>query len=203
MKRIAKYFAAILSVILLFNIFGLTATSAEEITHQSEEVTEEYDRQLDKVYEEYKGNQSGVQSEFDQNHITPFAAQPASIGHIIKFTIQQLFKRGSSVAVQTTTRNVITNLTKHAIEEAIKDGITTLMIDNLLEGKASGMRAVEKYVDIQTGARVVYDPNNKIIAILDNSANDVITIYSDNGKDTINYRVNVKKRWFKSMWNFK
>lgn len=95
LKRIAKYFSAILSVILLFNIFGLTATSAsaEEITHQSEEVTEEYDRQLDKVYEEYKENQSGIQSEFSQNHITPFAAQPASIGHIIKFTIQQLFKK--------------------------------------------------------------------------------------------------------------
>ncbi|WP_186326495.1 hypothetical protein [Paenibacillus sp. Y412MC10] len=44
-----------------------------------------------------------------------------------------------------------TRLTAHAIAEAIVDGITTTMIDNLLVGKSSGMNASEKYYDIQTG----------------------------------------------------
>lgn len=73
--------------------------------------------------------------------------------HILRFTMSQLAQRGTSVVVSTTTRNVATRLTAHAIAEAIVDGITTSMIDNLLVGKSSGMNASEKYYDIQTGAQ--------------------------------------------------
>jgi len=49
--------------------------------------------------------------------------------------MSQLAQRGTAVVVSTTTRNVATRLTAHAIAEAIVDGITTAMIDNLLVGK--------------------------------------------------------------------
>lgn len=107
------------------------------------------------------------------------------------------------MAVYTTAKIIATNLTKHAIEEAIKDGISTAVIDKLLEGKPSGMLTIEKYVDFQTGARVVHDPNNKTIAILDRDENNMFTIYSDTGKYTIDFRVNIEKRWWESVWSFK
>ncbi|MGO4184630.1 hypothetical protein AB4Z17_25970 [Paenibacillus sp. TAF43_2] len=191
MKIVSKYFVAVLSFALLFNVIGLNVASAETLDVQTDEMIE-YDRQLDEAYEEFLESQD----------IQPFIIGPV-IGHILKFTMQQLLKRGTSAAVSTTAKNIATNLTKHAIEEAIKDGITTAAIDKLLEGKATGMLAVEKYVDFQTGARVIHDPNSKTIAILDRDSNDMFTIYSDTGKNTIDFRVNIEKRWWKSIWSFK
>ncbi|WP_211750277.1 hypothetical protein [Paenibacillus sp. Marseille-Q4541] len=158
---------------------------------------------MDKVYEDYLQNELPYLPKLEsESEIQPMVIGPI-IGQLVKFTFQQLAKRGTAAAVSVTARNVATNITKHAIDEAIKDGITTLMIDNLLSNKASGMWAIEKYYDFQTGARVVYDPNNKIVAILDRDENNMFTIYNDTGKYTINDRVNVTKRWWKSTWNFK
>lgn len=200
MKKISKYFAGVLSFVLLFNLFGLTAASAQSTqAEESNVIISDYEEKLDEAFDSYyneKNSQLGIQS------VQPTWIGPV-IGHILKFTMQQLKGRAAAVAVQTTTRNIATRLTAHAIVEAAKDGITTLMIDNLLEGKSSGMRSIEKYYDIETGARIVYDPNNKNLAILDRSENIVFTIYNDTGKNTIDNRVNNKKRWFKSMWNFK
>lgn len=209
MKNFIKNIAALLSVVFVFNLVGVSIASADFNSNEtlgtasSEETSKSYSDQLDDVYEEYLQNELPYLPELQpESEIQPMVIGPI-IGQLVKFTFQQLAKRGTSAAVSVTARSVATNITKHAIEEAIKDGITTVMIDNLLSNKATGMWAIEKYYDINTGARVVHDPNNKLIAILDKDENNMFTIYSDNGKNTINDRVNVTKRWWKSSWIFK
>ncbi|WP_411349353.1 hypothetical protein [Paenibacillus sp. WLX2291] len=206
MQTSIKTLKILISFVLLFNFILFPSLSNAQPSATNIK-SEEYSNYIDKLYEQYEDNIPLEQSDYaiaelDDANVKPSIVGPI-IGHIVRFTMQQLAQRATAAVVHTTARNVVTSVSIHAIREAINDGITTAMIDNLLDGKASGMRAVEKYVDIQTGARIVHDPNNKLIAVLSSDENQVITVYNDNGKNTIDHRVNITKRWFKSVWSFK
>lgn len=89
------------------------------------------------------------------------------------------------------------------MEEAVKDGITSLMVDNVLSGKSSGMWAIAHFDDIRKGkglSRIAVDPNNKVVVILARDSNTILTIYKDSGSSIIN-RPN-DDVWKPSDWKF-
>jgi len=136
-------------------------------------------------------------------------AQPAIIGSLIRLIFKQLVskqtgKAASSVVVKATNKNVTTKITAHAIEEAVKDGITSLIVNNVLSEISSGIFKVEKFEDPIGKTRIMADRNNKTVIILDYAANTIITIYKDSKLDgsTIDSRVN-SGRWVRSNFKYK
>ncbi|MFB5268259.1 DUF4258 domain-containing protein [Paenibacillus enshidis] len=131
-------------------------------------------------------------------------AQPANIiiKKLIEIIFKQVVKQGTSQTVKATSRNIVTQISKHAIEEAVKDGITSLMVDNLLAEKPSGMYRVEKYYDTLRGSsRIMFDRSNKVVLVIDNIQNTVITIYETESIKTIDNRVK-NGRWVSANFKF-
>jgi len=85
-------------------------------------------------------------------------------------------------------RYAIVELTAHVSEQALARAITPTELDDLLTNGA-------RYVDDETGARIVHNPKRGIAAVIDKSTDTVITV--------LNKRWTVKTRWTKSLWFYK
>ncbi|AZK48462.1 DUF4258 domain-containing protein [Paenibacillus lentus] len=199
MHRMKKFLLSIMFAIILSSsiLANANASTSTYISAQTDITEDEYDRRLKEGYEAYY-KELRETNKLSKNSIT---TQNAVIKKLVELVFKDLAKKGVGATAKATTKNVVTKITKHAIEEAVKDGITSIMIDNLLSGKSSGMVAVEKFDDTLGKSRVIVDRNNRTVAILDPVHNTVITIYKDNDK-SIENRIK-SGRWLKGKWNFK
>ncbi|KNB70201.1 hypothetical protein [Brevibacillus reuszeri] len=117
----------------------------------------------------------------------------------IKKLIELVFKSTSKTETVKATKNEIrTKLTGHAMQEAFIDGITSKMVDKILSGKSSGMLALKTYKDTIQNSRIIVDPNSKIVLVMDETKNTIITIYKDTGNAIINRPAN--GRWTLINW---
>ncbi|GFZ85182.1 hypothetical protein GCM10008018_34020 [Paenibacillus marchantiophytorum] len=122
---------------------------------------------------------------------------------IIKL-IQLIFTQATkTTSVVATSRSVATTITSHAIKEALKDGITNIMIDTILDGVSAsgGPFKVDKFDDALGDSRVFYDYGTKTVIILAKTDNTIITVYKDTSTDGAASRIKAG-RWKFGYWMF-
>ncbi|WP_458120291.1 DUF4258 domain-containing protein [Paenibacillus sp. Z6-24] len=209
MMKCYKPIALLLTGIMCLNILAFypelaNANTVTSDTYSSSTTLNEdiYDQKLNEALDAY--NREAIQN---GRSIQKFStnSEPAVIGSLIRLIFKNLVskqtgKAAASVTVKATNKQILTKVTAHAIEEAVKDGITSLMIDNILANKPAGVVGIEKFEDHTGGSRIMYDRTSKLTVVLSKATNTIITIYKDNGKTTIQDRLD-SGRWVRS--NFK
>ncbi len=204
MKWISKI-AAILSIAIVLNtvpVEVLHANNSTEVTSADTLPSQNYakdqhDYEMQEALESFSNEDSVGKS--------TLKAEPAIVGSIVRL-ITLVFKnvaKGTRVTVKATARNVVTEVSAHAIERAIERGISAIDMDNVLSEKSTGMFAVEKYYDVTySNARIMLDRNNKVVIVIDNALNTIITTYKLDSTSTIQNRIS-EGRWVKGSFKFK
>lgn len=213
MKKVVKVITIAVAMSLSLNTIlwqpavAKASTVSEDTYSESTVPNDRYEQELqegmDAYHKELLDENKSLKS-FSTN------AAPASVvSELVKLVLKNLVnketkKAAAAVVVKATSKQISTRLTAHAIAEAVADGITSLMIDNVLSGKASGMFAIEKYTDPIGKSRIMFDRTNKVIIVLDATANTIITIYKDGKLTGTSIDSRVKSgRWIKSDFKFK
>ncbi|WP_355316256.1 DUF4258 domain-containing protein [Paenibacillus jiagnxiensis] len=145
-------------------------------------------------------------AEENKNRISSSNEMKAATGTIIRRLVEIVFKnvsKGSRVTAKATPRNIITEVSAHAVERAVERGISSLQMDNVLSEKSSGMFAVEKYYDtLNNNSRIMLDRNNKVVIVIDNLLNTIITTYKLDSVSTVDSRIK-DGRWVKGSFKYK
>ncbi|RFB34971.1 hypothetical protein [Brevibacillus sp. VP] len=185
MFKWSKLLLSCLAVVLCVGLFSQTTFTQETTT------PDDFDLKLDKAL-------AADSEEQEDEKSSPDKVQ-ANVRGLIKL-IDLVFKRNNTAKkVVATKEKIPTKLSGHAMDEAFIDGITSKMIDKILSGKSSGAFKLQTYRDI-SGARVIVDPNSKIVIIMDSKKNKIITVYKDSGKSIKNRPAD--GRWSPINWFF-
>ncbi|QZN77696.1 DUF4258 domain-containing protein [Paenibacillus sp. DR312] len=202
-----KRIAAILSMVIAINTVTIGAASADNSTVEeqinfgqtveSNYVEDQHDQEMRAAFEAISRGEIVRPDSFN--------AQPFIVGGIVRLATL-IFKnvaKGAKVTVKATVRNVVTEVSAHAVERAIERGISGLQMDNVLSEKSSGMFAVEKYYDTNySNSRIMLDRNNKVVIVIDNALNTIITTYKLDSVSTVQNRI-TEGRWIKGGFKFK
>ncbi|WP_336783384.1 DUF4258 domain-containing protein [Paenibacillus illinoisensis] len=202
-----KRIAAVLSMVIAINTVTIGAASAnnspavEEVpfgpTVEQSFVQDQHDLEMLAAFKAAAKNEALHEDSFD--------AQPAIVGPIVRLAtlIFRNVTKGAKVTVKATARNVVTEVSAHAVERAVERGISGLQMDDVLSEKSTGMFAVEKYYDTNySNSRIMLDRNNKVVIVIDNALNTIITTYKLDSVSTIQNRVS-EGRWIKGGFKFK
>ncbi|GAS84265.1 hypothetical protein [Paenibacillus amylolyticus] len=206
MKEIFKKFLLSLSAVAIVSTTVITSTYAmEEQSKVATDNTTEINIESPVVYEDE------LEQRIDRAYIAYYKElrkqedEVTTQSSLVRKLVELIFKRPAyATKVTATPKNISTNLTMHAMQEALADGITSLMVDNVLSGKPSGMWAIAHFDDIREGkglSRIAVDPNNKVVVILARDSNTILTIYKDSGNSIINRSDDTK--WRSSNWKFR
>lgn len=215
-----KKLIALLLSISMVSVLALPVTAAEKVTTiatKTEIVQEDlHDQKIQKGIEalanekdsatEIESPQDELQDQLIQesNEAKPLQIAPQNVGGLIKL-VQVIFTQvGKAIKTTATNRNVVTQITKHAMEEAFKDGITSIILNTILgEVSASGGPfRVEKYDDTTLNSRIFYDYGTKIVVVLSKDDNTIITTYKDTSFNGPSGRIS-SGRWVLGSWMFK
>ncbi|WP_054026266.1 DUF4258 domain-containing protein [Bacillus sp. FJAT-28004] len=205
MKLVFRNFSIALALVMFLNLTLVTSMSANSIENQPNQinkitVSDEYESEMITAFKAYEEEKATTSSQLVINNNTDPMAR-GLLGHLLKLIFKDMVKDSASATVKATVRNVTTKLTLHTMQRAIERNITNVLIDNVLDEIPSGIQLVQKYDDLDFNSRIMYDPNNKVVVVLDKTANTIITTYDETG-NSIETRVK-NGRLKAATWKFK
>ncbi|WP_285767110.1 hypothetical protein [Peribacillus sp. SI8-4] len=167
---------------IVFSMF-LTVLTPGLTTFAEEQAEEQID------YSEYLVEDSTVSPEeaylFDDNSYVEveennyLAIQPM-LAPLVPIVIAVVVR----LVTQWVGKKAVKTITKHAAERAAQRGISSSAF-------ATAMAHGTKYVDKNTGAKILYHPGNKVALVLDNAGKTVVTTYKQNSPKSV---------WKKQNW---
>ncbi|WP_341278734.1 hypothetical protein [Paenibacillus sp. FSL H8-0537] len=206
MKSLFRNIALSLSLVIMVNLLLTAGVSAQNVEDRTVKLNnsalhDEFEREMLRALQANAlENQMNAETSFYQKS----NAEPMVVGvilHLLKLVFKDAIKTTASVTVKTTAKNITTKLTYHSMVRAVERNVTSAALDNLLSEISSGIKLVQKYDDLDFDSRVMYDPNNKLVVILEKNSNTVISTYTETG-NAIETRIS-NGRLKKATWIFK
>lgn len=173
-----KLLASLIYAIALSLIFSLLTPGLNVLANEKEEIDEiDYSEYLveDSIISQEEAHlfNDNSTNETDELIIQPMALPvvPFVIGTVVRLVTKWVGKK----AVKT--------VTKHAAQRAAQRGISSSAF-------AKAMAYGTKYVDKNTGAKILYHPGNKVALVLDKSGKTVVTTYKQSKPKSVWKRQN-------------